>query len=211
MSDLATIQRDWDAAARQNAFYNIITIPGLTEQEFWERGEREIEDVLDRVGVVRRMRALDFGCGIGRLTQALGRHFVQVDGVDISSEMIGLAKQHNRHKHCFYHHNATGDLALFAVDTFDLVYSMIVLQHMPSHLAKGYIREFLRVVRPGGYAVFQIPDGPDLQSHGSEWLSMYGTPRADVESWVEGATLLEVEDSGTDGAGYTSYRYTVQK
>ncbi len=43
-----------------------------------------------------KRRALDFGCGVGRLTQALARHFNIVDGVDIAPSMIELANQFNR-------------------------------------------------------------------------------------------------------------------
>ena len=39
-----------------------------------------------------RRSALDFGCGIGRLSQALAEHFDQVYGVDISPKMIELAR-----------------------------------------------------------------------------------------------------------------------
>lgn len=44
-----------------------------------------------------RKHALDFGCGVGRLTQALAAHFDEVTGVDISPSMIKLAKKYSRH------------------------------------------------------------------------------------------------------------------
>src|SRR5207253_2739240 len=50
------------------------------------------------------------------------------------------------------------DLSCFADGEFDLVVSDIVLQHMPStNLIKSYISEFLRVLHPGGLAIFQLP------------------------------------------------------
>ena len=42
-------------------------------------------------------QALDFGCGVGRLTQALAEHFERVAGVDIAASMIARARQENRH------------------------------------------------------------------------------------------------------------------
>jgi cyclopropane fatty-acyl-phospholipid synthase-like methyltransferase len=49
-------------------------------------GTRERVDVLDVRGP-RRLEALDFGCGIGRITQALAAHYASCVGLDISEEM----------------------------------------------------------------------------------------------------------------------------
>jgi SAM-dependent methyltransferase len=205
MSDLATIQAGWDHAARVDPFFNIITIHGLTPDEFWARGEREIDAMLERLQPVSRGRALDFGCGIGRLTQALARHYERVDGIDISGEMVTLARGFNRRgKRCAFHVNQRDDLAVFEDGMFDLVYSMIVLQHMPAPLAERYVQEFIRVLAPNGAAVFEIPTGPG-SPHANAWLSMYGAACADVEQWVVGAEakIVDVEPIN-DG----SYRYT---
>ena len=60
--------------------------------EFLETGEAEITEVLaEATGLVPSLafgRALDFGCGVGRLTQALARRFATVDGVDIAAAMV---------------------------------------------------------------------------------------------------------------------------
>jgi ubiquinone/menaquinone biosynthesis C-methylase UbiE len=48
-------------------------------------------------------------------------------------------------------------LRIFADGSFDLVYSSLVLQHMPHSVAAGYLREFVRVVRPGGAIVIVVP------------------------------------------------------
>jgi SAM-dependent methyltransferase len=53
--------------------------------------------------------------------------------------------------------NERDDLSLFDDQSFDFVLSVIVLQHMPPELAKKYIAEFVRVLRSGGLAYFQIP------------------------------------------------------
>ena len=203
MRELADIQADWDRAARENAFYNILTIPGLSEEEFWDRGRREVGELLERFGHVGSV--LDFGCGIGRLTQAFAAVCDSAEGVDISPEMIRLARIYNRHVNCAYFLNETDDLSAFGDDEFDLVYSTIVLQHLPPHLARGYVREFLRVSR--GHVVFQLPEGRTSEAGA---LSMYGTRRAEVESWLDGAELLDVQTNDASGVGFTSYQYTMK-
>ena len=81
-----------------------------------ETGAREIRDVMSYVeGLsipLRRRRALDFGCGVGRLTQALVRYFDEVCGVDIAPSMIEWARKYNGcGDHCLYFVNASDDLA----------------------------------------------------------------------------------------------------
>jgi SAM-dependent methyltransferase len=132
---------------------------------FFRTGAAEVESVLARVGrtgiVLRSGRALDFGCGPGRLTQALAARFERVDGVDIAGPMIDNARALNRAgDRCAYHLNAAGDLRIFPDDTFDFVYSNITLQHMEPRFSRAYIAEFARVTRPGGVIVFQIPSEP---------------------------------------------------
>jgi len=105
-----------------------------------------------------RGAAFDFGCGVGRLTQALAEHFESVTAVDISERMIELARGLNRHgERVSYVHNTASDLAAFSPGTFDFVYSDIVLQHVVPAASDRYIREFVRILRPGGITVFQVP------------------------------------------------------
>ena len=134
-------------------------------EAFFRTGVDEIDAVLARVaalgGPAGPGRALDFGCGLGRLTQPLARRFGGADGVDIAEGMIRRARELNRAGDaCRYHLNERDDLAVFADGQFDFVYSSIVLQHMEPRYSERYIREFFRLLAPGGIAVFQIPAEP---------------------------------------------------
>jgi SAM-dependent methyltransferase len=130
--------------------------------EFFATGREEVSAVMCRFekhGLPKgRDRCLDFGCGPGRLTQAFAQYFARCDGIDVAPSMIDLANRLNTEgDRCTYHVNGRCDLGLFANDTFDLVYTRLVLQHIPPELTRGYISEFIRVIRPGGLAVFQVP------------------------------------------------------
>lgn len=133
-------------------------------QDFMQAGEREIALALLRcrqLGCEPAFgRAMDFGCGVGRLSQALGRRFDQVVGVDISDRMIALADSLNgypgRVEYVLLDDN--GLLASIGDRRFDFIYSVIVLQHVPSPLARDYIAAFGRALAPGGVVVFQVPD-----------------------------------------------------
>lgn len=92
--------------------------------EFFASGKKEIAKALnDLAGVgiaVNRGRAMDFGCGVGRLTQALCEQFDEAVGVDISCSMIERAEQYNRFgNRCSYRVNTTDDLNLLDSESFD--------------------------------------------------------------------------------------------
>jgi SAM-dependent methyltransferase len=168
--NLDTLQRAWSDLARKDAMWAVLTGPlGATrswnQDAFFRTGVEEIAFVLDHVALLgvglRPGRALDFGCGPGRLTQAMAARFERVDGVDIAPGMIERANALNKAgERCVYHLNGAADLRLFGDATFDFVYSNITLQHMEPRLSRSYIAEFARVTRPGGVIVFQLPSEP---------------------------------------------------
>jgi len=163
-------QETWETLARSDPFWAILAEPEFkgkrwTVEDFFETGNREIDEVvasLDRLGLPSKgTSALDFGCGAGRLTQALARHYEHVSGVDISPTMIHLGRQLNQlGPRCEYLLNSTPDLRLFGDASFDLVYSRRTLMHVPRALIPSYILELLRVTRPQGVLVFHLPSGP---------------------------------------------------
>ncbi len=161
-------REDWERLAEVDALWAVLTAPeqrgGAWDTEgFFATGEAEIEHVLSVVESLDRPlargRALDFGCGVGRLTRALGGRFERAVGVDISERMIAQAIRLNESfPTCEFRVNAAPDLGQFDTGSFDFVYSSIVLQHLPSRdEIEAYVAEFLRVTRPDGLVVFGIP------------------------------------------------------
>ena len=164
---LRALKRHWDRLARQDPLWAVLTDPGKRDggwdvDQFFRAGTEELSAVLQRAArlgvVVSRRRALDFGCGVGRVTQAMAGSFDRCDGVDISASMLRLARRHNRDPaRCSYHLNVADDLALFPDASFTFVFSTLVLQHIAPTYTSGYIKELLRVLAPGGLLVFQLP------------------------------------------------------
>jgi SAM-dependent methyltransferase len=158
---------DWERLGKADPMWAILSDPDLTgnrwdRDTFFNTGLEEVGHNLRHVlslGVeIPRDRCLDFGCGLGRLTQALCDYFDRCDGVDIAASMVEGARTFNRHGiRCHYHVNSTGDLRLFEDAQFTFVLSIITLQHIEPVYSKRYVAEFMRVLRPGGLALFQIP------------------------------------------------------
>jgi SAM-dependent methyltransferase len=175
---LRSDQREWDDLAARDAMWAVCSLPGLrgrwSATAFFESGEAEVGGVLgglESAGLAptSRQRALDFGCGLGRLTRALAERFEEVVGVDLSEEMIGKARQLNADRlNCRFIANHRHDLSVLPTSHFDFVLSLIALQHVSSRAAiRSYVQEFVRVTAPGGVLAFQLPVrvGWQLKAH----------------------------------------------
>ncbi|HEY3863574.1 MAG TPA: class I SAM-dependent methyltransferase [Verrucomicrobiae bacterium] len=191
-------------------------------EEFFANGRVEIEQALSDVeaaGVtINRGTALDFGCGLGRLSQALAAQFQHVDGVDVSTSMIEQARQFNKYPDKVeYHLNVKSDLSLFPRQRFDFIYSNIVLQHIPTPHQLSYISEFMELLKPGGTAYFQAMHAYGMRALAPRWfveafrylkhggkpyIPMYGVPVADVENAIRtgGCHLQQKQSSPYPGS-----------
>jgi ubiquinone/menaquinone biosynthesis C-methylase UbiE len=237
--NLRGLRKHWDLFATSDPLWAILTNPDRKGSrwdvhEFFETGVREIEQSMQQVRALNpglgKRRALDFGCGVGRLTQALARHFERVDGVDISASMIQQANAYNQHgSRCQYVVNQRSDLRIFPDQHFDFIYSSITLQHMPPRYSRRYIAEFMRVLAPGGAVLFQLPSETripgsaigratrtfyyrflwDILHPDTPYMGMYGVPKEQVVRLLarHGGRLLH---AGADPAAepeWEGYRY----
>jgi ubiquinone/menaquinone biosynthesis C-methylase UbiE len=160
--------QDWEELANLDAYWAILSSPQgkygkWNMGEFFRSGEVEIAGIMaqaEQLGYpTGRERALDFGCGVGRLTRALSQHFRYCDGVDISEAMIAKARELNGTlPDCTFTVNKREDLDAFPDDHFDLIYTSLVLQHLPNRQAiLSYLAEFIRTLKADGMLVFQLP------------------------------------------------------
>jgi SAM-dependent methyltransferase len=168
MSRLERHQRDWEDLARLDPLWAIASTPekrfgGWDEEEFARSGERKVAALLQRLDALglpeRRGRALDFGCGVGRMTIPLANAFEEVTGVDIAPAMLEQARERAADlPRLRFVLNESDDLDAFAGETFDLVYTGLVLQHLPSRpMALRYLSELAGLVGTGGVLVAQVP------------------------------------------------------
>lgn len=157
---------DWESLGKLDPLWAILTDAGKQfsqwdEEEFFATGRVYVEKLLATLEPLGRPAshetALDFGCGVGRLTRHLAPCFKSVVGLDASPSMIALATAKNTHLHNSKFILCTEPRLPFPNEAFDFVHTVIVLQHLPAQAALAYIREFLRVLRPGGMLVFQVP------------------------------------------------------
>ena len=168
MSYLKELQKSWNWFGQNDPLWAVNSLPGKRNNrwdktEFFQTGKDEIDDVIGFAATlnypIKGERALDFGCGVGRLTQALAPYFQEVYGVDIAISMIEQAREFcPEGLKCKFFLNQKDDLSQFDSGSFDFIYSNITLQHIRPEFSYKYIQEFMRILRPGGLMVFQLPE-----------------------------------------------------
>ncbi|HWQ55695.1 MAG TPA: class I SAM-dependent methyltransferase [Bryobacteraceae bacterium] len=170
---LDRMRSDWNERAREDANYYVAF--GRREQQDDEFFASAAPTVTVLEAELKRLpgrdAALEIGCGPGRLLKPMSRHFRTVEGVDVSDEMIRLARQKLQDVPNARVHATNGaELSLFAADTFDLVYSYAVFQHIPSReVVFRYLEESRRVLKQDGILHCQINGLPQTAAHYSTW------------------------------------------
>jgi SAM-dependent methyltransferase len=167
----------WDAKARENAMFFIhstLDYAHTDEEEFWASGPENLDRTLapfDRA-ILATDRVIEIGCGIGRMTKAIAGRAAHVLGVDVSAEMVDRARQALADVPNVDFMVGNGvDLSGVEDASTDVAYSFIVFQHIPDpRVTCRYIEDIGRVLRPGGWAVFQVSEQPEIHQRES-WES----------------------------------------
>jgi SAM-dependent methyltransferase len=227
--NLNKLKNDWENLAERDALGAILTDASRAGgkwdlAEFMATGDAEVEIVMNHLARIDQIpnlqgEALDFGCGVGRLTQALARRFAHCVGLDISPQMIEKAVSFNQYAHCRYMVHSDTRLP-FADERFSFIYSNIVLQHVPARFSEQYLRQFVRVLAPGGVLVFGVQDSfaaPDLATRmlrvrhilhirsriqdalglGQRHMQMHCLPESAIRRALTSATVVDIQFTNT--------------
>mmetsp|Transcript_6561 Transcript_6561/g.24507 ORF Transcript_6561/g.24507 Transcript_6561/m.24507 type:complete len:439 (-) Transcript_6561:65-1381(-) len=198
---------EWNLMGKTDAWWSVLTefprgadIPEDDKRKFYESGKVHIADVLQELGgrpFDRSQSVLDFGCGVGRLAFVFADMFGSVACVDQSFHHLRLAeaewKKRGGQQPAKINFTSSGPDLLSAVNgqRFDLVHSVVVLQHMVSPLQTVYLAQFCDVLKHGGRAWIQIPtktsaDSCDLESSRTAGgMQMHYTPATIISHVIE--------------------------
>ncbi len=201
------MREDWNRRAREDARYYV---------GFGGRGQEEAEFQATAADVVRGLEwelghfgpgcnttalcALEIGCGVGRLMLPLSQRFREIHGVDVSDEMIGLARERlTETSNAHVQVNDGVGLGDFADESFDFVYSYAVFQHVPKReVVFGYLVETRRVLKVGGLARCQVNGLPATDEPCDTWAGVH-ISEEEIRSFAldQDFQLLALEGAGT--------------
>ena len=222
--ELGSSQPVWSVLSRE-PYKNVQrdTVP----QSFYISGEREAKRL---VGALRRngiappfTRAVEYGCGLGRVSIPLSRFCRHLDAYDISGSHIELAKRHaaeTKVENILFHQVETPSDR--PETGYDLYYSCLVFQHNPPPVILRLIRNALEGLAPDGVAVFQLP--VFLKGYEFKLNSYLGRRRSGIEMHAvpqrlvldiiseKGCRLLDLYETSTNLRDrILSNIFTVQK
>jgi SAM-dependent methyltransferase len=154
----------WERLGRADPYYGVLSRPvfrsagveGDARREFFRSGEEHVETWLSVVrqhlspGFAPR-RALDFGCGVGRVAIPLARRVPEVVGLDVSAPMLQEAERNCERAGVRNVTLARSDDGLSGLTgEFDFVHSFIVFQHIPPTRGEAIVDRLIRHLAPGG-------------------------------------------------------------
>jgi SAM-dependent methyltransferase len=164
LTDGLRMRFDWNERARSNPRWYIAS-DADSDEEFRASGERDTEFCLRGLPSEWLMRAevLEIGCGAGRMTEFIARRVGRLTAADVSNEMIALAQAGCSDVHNLKLTVTNGeDLSDFADNSFDLILSYVVFQHVPKHVVRVHFSDARRVLRENGILRVQLAEIKDL-------------------------------------------------
>jgi SAM-dependent methyltransferase len=175
LSTTRLMKNDWDERARENAMHYVAPARlEWDEKEFFESGRADVEEqVTSELEAIcngtdpKELRALELGCGVGRMTRYLTDIFGFVRAVDVSSEMIALARANLADRtNLLFYETRGAELAHLPDDRFDFCLSYRTFQRIPVRDAVvDYFNEVHRTLKSGRLFKFQVqgvaPAAPD--------------------------------------------------
>ncbi len=161
----------WKKIGVTDPYFGVLTHPeyrsdqldAAAKKAFYQSGEEHIDESL------RTFRefwpnvnfstgsALDFGCGTGRLSLALSKHFDEVVGVDVSAGMLAHANESKQEKGIT---NVTfkevSGRAPFLDQKYDYIHTAMVFQHIHPTIGMPVLDHLLAHLKPGGSAFLHL-------------------------------------------------------
>jgi SAM-dependent methyltransferase len=188
----------WEEWGRRDPYYGVITHPkfrrsALTEEakrEFFASSDLHAQSIL---ATIRKhinpefapRRILDFGCGVGRLLVPFAGMAEEVVGLDVSQSMLEEARRNCDERQLRNVRLLQSDDYLSTLpETFDLIQSFIVFQHIPVARGRTILSHLLRRLSPGGVAAIHLTYSK------TRFAATHGAPPSELPSPPAAAPVI---------------------
>jgi len=170
---MGTLNSDktWIMYGKKNPYYGVITNEKFLDKniseeslnEFFSSGAIYVDNLFETIHnhIDRSFKpnsVLDFGCGTGRLVMPFAQRSEKVVGLDISKDILEIARQNATKRNLkniqFFH--SDDNLTAISDQKFDLINSFIVLQHINLKRGEKLIKHMLKRLNPNGICALHI-------------------------------------------------------
>lgn len=185
---MLSTDKAWEKFGRDDPYFGVLASQKFTaaqidanRDEFFKSGRSTVSQIIERYerrfGPLRRGRALDHGCGVGRLSLPLARTFREVVGLDVSGSMVAEAAANARRSGAENVRIALADDDLAnASGTFDFVNSYMVLQHVRVRRGLRIVSRLIEKIGPGGGLHLHFSIRTDALRHRALWWASHHIP-----------------------------------
>lgn len=179
------MREEWDNCAHGQWRHYIWAEAADSEKSFRASGERDYKSYVgkflsDLQIDPAKLIALEIGCGAGRVAEFLARDFHGLVALDVSREMLKIGRERVVRDNVLWLCNDGTSLRPIADKAVDLIFSLGVFQQIPDAATiGGYVEEAARILKPGGWFVFQVMNHPHL-SIGPWTASLFVSSRLHV-------------------------------
>jgi ubiquinone/menaquinone biosynthesis C-methylase UbiE len=164
------IEKKWEHYGETNPYFAVSTFDKFKSEnlndaaltEFFESGEEYVERIWQEIEdhfqtKFKPHKAIDFGCGVGRITLPLAKRCETIIGIDISENMLREARQNSAKFSLKNVDFVKGDNDLTKVfGEFDFIHSFIVFQHIQPKIGEAIFKKFVEMLSNGGIGILHF-------------------------------------------------------
>jgi len=201
---LNSTDRDWERFGKEDPYFGVITdarfhVHNLTDElkvEFFASGQRYVETLFQTIqGQIDAgfdpQRAVDFGCGVGRLVIPLAERIPEVIGVDVSDAMLAEAARNCQLRMIENVTLVKSDDELSRLHgNYDFIHSLIVFQHIPERRGKEIFDRLLAHLVPGGVCVVHFTYAKQRHRHWVTLCKRYVPLARNIANLVKGRSYF---------------------
>lgn len=204
------VTQTWTTVGREEPHWSVLSNDAFKSRNMEQNADRFYESgafdaglvtaILARYGLVPGdlPRAVEYGCGVGRVTPHLGKAFPELVGIDISESHLALAGEAVAKNGCKNVHLELARAPDFGMSMpFDFWFSYIVLQHNPPPVIAIILKKMFSLLGDGGIAIFQVTTyATGYRFNVSEYLGAPKTGAIEVHCLPQQVIFRLAHDAG---------------
>ena len=197
----------WKPKTFEHAKQLILSSDGSTPTTDFFEGAGKLDGEILSSFVNENFQIVDYGCGVGRVAKFLSKKVKAVYGIDVSKQMLNLAKDFCKECSNIEFLKSDGIKIPLENDSIDFVYSLLVLQHVEKEDAYLILKEMNRILKSGCKIYLSFPDltseaywknfegyANNPQTRSPAKARMYTIPEVKIMMEKVGFKILEITD-----------------